>query len=123
MGEDFYGTKFYEEPRDAGRKTRGRFFEPLDKENFEQEITAEWESWLRYRRQDPPTKKEVEENYRMILTKRENAAKLASENAAKKDESEKPTLPSGSREIPGSSFPVYEEYISGLKKPLRNPKK
>lgn len=51
-GEDYFGNKYYEIPADpsGGRAKTARWFEPVDKENHEQEMTAEWASWLRGRR-------------------------------------------------------------------------
>lgn len=52
MGEDYHGNKYYEIPADASKNKSktSRWFEPPEKENHEQELTAEWESWLRGRR-------------------------------------------------------------------------
>ena len=53
MGEDYFGNKYYEIPKDPeSRKSRpARWFEPKDdKEKFDNELTAEWEAWLRFRR-------------------------------------------------------------------------
>lgn len=55
MGEDYFGNKYYEIPIQANsaRRRPERWFEPpghnMDK-YFDSELTAEWESWLRYRR-------------------------------------------------------------------------
>lgn len=107
IGEDFYGTKYYETPPRAGSyKRAARHFEPVTENNYEQEMPAEWEAWLRHRRREAPTKEEVEENYRIILMKRENAAKLLETHSGK--EVAKLTPPKYG-EIPGN-FPAYEEY-------------
>lgn len=52
MGEDYFGNKFYEIPKDpsGARRKTARWFEPLEKDNHEQEMAAEWEAWLRGRR-------------------------------------------------------------------------
>lgn len=52
MGEDYFGNKFYEIPKDLnrGKAKTSRWFEPPEKENHEQEMAGEWESWLRGRR-------------------------------------------------------------------------
>lgn len=51
-GEDYFGNKFYEIPKDLskGKNKTSRWFEPPEKENHEQEMASEWESWLRGRR-------------------------------------------------------------------------
>lgn len=53
IGEDYFGNKYYEIPADPriGKRRAERWFEPNgDQEDFERELTAEWESWLRGRR-------------------------------------------------------------------------
>ena len=54
MGEDYYGNKYFEIAANPsiGKRKPERWFEPSgeDKEIFDQERTAEWESWLRGRR-------------------------------------------------------------------------
>lgn len=52
MGEDYFGNKYYEIPANPaiGKRKPSRYFTPVDKEDFEQERTAEWDAWLRYRR-------------------------------------------------------------------------
>lgn len=52
MGEDYFGNKYYEIPPDPsiGKRKSSRWFEPVNKDDFEQERTAEWDSWLRGRR-------------------------------------------------------------------------
>lgn len=53
IGEDYFGNKYFEIPADPriGKRRAERWFEPAgDREEFERELTAEWESWLRGRR-------------------------------------------------------------------------
>lgn len=52
MGEDYFGNKYYEIPANPsiGKRKASRWFEPIDKDDFEQERTAEWDAWLRGRR-------------------------------------------------------------------------
>lgn len=52
MGEDYFGNKYYEIPPNpsVGQRKPSRWFVPVNKDDFEQEKTAEWESWLRGRR-------------------------------------------------------------------------
>ncbi|KMR04635.1 mitochondrial-like isoform 2 protein [Lasius niger] len=112
VGEDYYGTKYYEEDIRNSRRTKApRYFEPVNKEDFEQELPAEWESWLRYRRNDPPTREEIESNYRLAITKKENATKLLEENYSKNETTKDlPTRPSVSQPTNPGNFPVYKEY-------------
>lgn len=52
MGDDYFGNKYFEIPADPslGKRKATRWFTPVDKENFEQERTGEWDAWLRFRR-------------------------------------------------------------------------
>lgn len=53
IGEDYFGNKYYEIPPNPtiGKSKPSRWFEPpKDKEAFDNELTAEWEAWLRFRR-------------------------------------------------------------------------
>ncbi|XP_011502261.1 PREDICTED: mimitin, mitochondrial [Ceratosolen solmsi marchali] len=110
VGTDHFGTKYYEtiNSKSTMKKIR-RYFTPLNKTDFEQELPAEWEAWLRYRRKIPPTEKEVNDGYQMILTKRKNAAKLnatfsnyLSDSKSNKDQS--------STTHANLKYPVYEDY-------------
>lgn len=77
-GTDYFGTKYYEIPADPSRGKRrpSRWFEPHDKEEFQQEMPAEWESWLRFRRTDPPSDEEVMKNLAIIQLKQKNAVEV-----------------------------------------------
>ncbi|KYQ49936.1 hypothetical protein ALC60_10957 [Trachymyrmex zeteki] len=108
IGEDYYGTKYYEEDiRNSARKRPPRYFVPVNKEDFQQELPAEWEAWLRYRRKEPPTREEIEANYQLAITKKENAAKLL-ENRSKNDNTTNLPASSTQAATPGN-FPVYED--------------
>lgn len=110
IGEDYYGTKYYEEEiRYSSRKRPPRYFVPVNKEDFEQELPAEWESWLRYRRKEPPTQEEIETSYQLAVTKKENAAALKEKYSKSEDVKELP-VPSSSRPVTSGNFPIYEEY-------------
>lgn len=58
MGEDYFGNKYYEIPAQPqiGKRRPERWFVPTDNkhDNFDKELTAEWESWLRHRRYAMP---------------------------------------------------------------------
>lgn len=113
MGQDYYGTKYYEEEiRYSARKRPPRYFIPVNKEDFEQELPAEWEAWLRYRRKDPPTREEIDANYQLAMTKKENARKLLETHSKNEDIKNLPTSSTSSTsqaDTPGN-FPVYEDY-------------
>lgn len=76
VGTDYNGTRYYEiPPQNHVRNGKAsRWFIPQDGEaGFDQQLPAEWESWLRGRRAVPPTEEEVMKNLNLIQTKRENA--------------------------------------------------
>lgn len=53
MGEDYFGNKYFEIPAapTMGKRKPERWFVPKNnKDDFDSELTAEWESWLRGRR-------------------------------------------------------------------------
>lgn len=54
MGTDYFGNKYFERPAQPqiGKRRPERWFEHAENpdENFDKELTAEWESWLRHRR-------------------------------------------------------------------------
>lgn len=101
IGSDYFGTKYYEIPADpsVGKRKASRWFEPKDKEDFSQEMPAEWESWLRGRRSQPPTEEEVMKNLAIMEMKKKNAIEIE-----KKAGSPTPM------EKGYETFPKYPEY-------------
>lgn len=108
IGEDYFGNKYYEIPPNPsiGKRKASRWFEPSDKEAFDQELTAEWEAWLRGRRVEPPTKEELVKNLQIMEMKKRNAAELDAQYG-KKDIDGKLVAPEA--ETVGT-FPKYKEY-------------
>ncbi|CAG9769649.1 unnamed protein product [Ceutorhynchus assimilis] len=78
MGVDTFGNKYYEIPvNSSSARTRpSRWFEPPVKDDFASEMSAEWESWLRGRRKQPPTDEEVAKNYALMQLKKKNAIEV-----------------------------------------------
>ncbi|XP_034948077.1 NADH-ubiquinone oxidoreductase assembly factor N7BML [Chelonus insularis] len=103
VGEDYHGTKYYEDPERL--RNRGRSYEPADPENLHPEIPPEWEAWLRYRRANPPTPEEVMANYELMMTKKKNAAELEIQYNKEKGKTVE-AIPSK----PQLNFPTYDEY-------------
>lgn len=115
MGEDYFGNKYYEIPADpsTGKRNPSRWFEPPDKEAFDQELTAEWEAWLRYRRSEPPTREELIQNLQIIELKKRNAAELDAKYAKLKGGEEVSSTSSSAaavKEDTIGSFPKYDDY-------------
>lgn len=107
IGSDYFGNKYYEIPANpsVGKRKASRWFDPPEKEDFEQELPAEWEAWLRGRRKAPPSEEEVLKNLAIMQMKKKNAAELEAKYAKPGDEK---LL---QKEIKGSqSFPQYEEF-------------
>lgn len=108
IGEDRYGTKYYETAiaSRSSRKKPTRYFEAVDKDNFEPEMPPEWESWLRYRRTEPPTPEELERNYQITMSKKEKAAEIAAKYGSANSEKSEIYIDKKERK----PFPVYDEY-------------
>lgn len=77
-GADYFGNKYYEIPADPARGKRrpSRWFVPPTKDDFEQEMPAEWEAWLRGRRTEPPAEEEVAKNLAIMQMKKQNAVEV-----------------------------------------------
>lgn len=106
VGSDYFGNKYYEIPAEPsiGKRKASRWFEPVEKEDFEQEMPAEWEAWLRGRRSEPPQEEEVMRNLAIMQMKKKNAAELDAKYV-KTDQTEV------KKEVKGPlSFPKYDEY-------------
>lgn len=106
MGTDTFGNKYFEKAADprVGRRKVSRYFVPLEKNAFDQEIAPEWESWLRGRRDDPPTVEEIQHNTAFKEMKQHKAQVI--DAGFKKPE---PTLSlEAKRGV--DSFPKYDEY-------------
>ncbi|KAJ3665517.1 hypothetical protein Zmor_001009 [Zophobas morio] len=75
VGSDYFGNKYYEIPADpsVGKRKASRWFDPPKKDDFMQEMPAEWEAWLRGRRTEPPSEEEVMRNYALMQMKKKNA--------------------------------------------------
>ncbi|CAD6998464.1 NADH dehydrogenase [ubiquinone] 1 alpha subcomplex assembly factor 2 [Ceratitis capitata] len=108
IGEDYFGNKYYEIPANPsiGKRKASRYFVPNRKEAFDQELTAEWEAWLRGRRDEPPTREELVRNLSIMEMKQRNAAELEGSYGEKDDKGQ--VLPK-KRETIGT-FPKYNEY-------------
>ena len=83
VGEDIFGNRYYEIPADPSRgKRRGRRWftneaskhhDPRNHEStvgFDNEIPSEWDSWLRFRRDEPPTQQQVLQSYALAELKK-----------------------------------------------------
>lgn len=103
VGTDYFGNKYFEIPANpsVGKRKASRWFDPPETENFEQELPAEWESWLRGRRKQPPEESEILKNLAIMKMKKENAAKYAKQSDTKMFNTEQKGA---------DSFPKYDDY-------------
>lgn len=78
IGTDYFGNKYYEIPANPSvkKKRASRWFLPPEKDEFMQDMPAEWESWLRGRRRNPPTEDEVMKNLAIMQMKKKNAIEI-----------------------------------------------
>lgn len=89
VGRDPYGNMYYELPAQPqlGKRRPTRWYDTaqtgkgdmLHKDawgGFDSDLPAEWESWLRFRRTQPPSEDEVLNSLAIAELKKVNAAKL-----------------------------------------------
>jgi len=107
MGEDYFGNKYYEIGANPsiGKRRASRWFEPSDKDAFDQELPAEWEAWLRNRRDNVPTDEELMKNLAIMDMKKTNALKLDQKFKKVIDKGDLQKIEKGL-----SSFPKYDDY-------------
>lgn len=112
MGSDYFGNKYYEIPPNPsiGKRKASRWFVPPNKEDFDQEMAAEWEAWLRFRRTETPTDEELFRNLSIMEMKKKNALEVEKKAG-------KPTPLLKGME----TFPKREEYELLPGKPQQKP--
>ncbi len=89
IGKDPFGNRYYELPADPSRGKRRpqRWYispdtyqkEALGRDSaggFDAKMPSEWESWLRHRREQPPSEETVLQNMAIADMKKRNAARL-----------------------------------------------
>ncbi|XP_060524368.1 NADH dehydrogenase [ubiquinone] 1 alpha subcomplex assembly factor 2 [Cylas formicarius] len=78
IGTDNFGNKYYEIPANpsVGKSRHTRYYEPPTKDDFQEERSPEWDSWLRGRRKLPPTEEEISRNLAIIEMKKKNAIEV-----------------------------------------------
>lgn len=77
-GTDRLGNQYFEVPENRlhHHLKSKRYFVPAPGQQWSSERSPEWESWLRYRREQPPSADEIEYNEQMALMKKTNASAL-----------------------------------------------
>ncbi|GBP90598.1 hypothetical protein EVAR_86438_1 [Eumeta japonica] len=109
QAKDYLGNTYFEIPPNPslGKRKATRWYDPPKGKDFNDPVPPEWEAWLRQRRNEPPTKEEIEYNLAIIKLKQENAAKIEAKRIA-----EGGSLPT-QQEKGIETFPVYAEFKSG----------
>ncbi|XP_075223257.1 NADH dehydrogenase [ubiquinone] 1 alpha subcomplex assembly factor 2 [Lycorma delicatula] len=107
IGKDHLGNVYYEIPADISRGKRrpSRWFTPEDRSAFDQEIPAEWESWLRFRRIQPPSEEEIMKNLKLMDIKKQKALEIETKYSA-----DHPKQIVEQPKTAFESFPKYDDY-------------
>jgi len=103
VGTDKFGNSYYNVTIvQNGREVTRRQCKPKDYQGqelahltYEPNIPAEWESWLRKRRRDPPTEEELEASQRYREMVQQRAANLAAKDAKMREEEQRMGLTRG----------------------------
>jgi len=123
VGRDPYGNTYYEIPAQPqlGKRRPTRWYNTAETERadiidkdlwagFDSNLPAEWESWLRFRRTEPPTDDEVLKSLAIAEMKKVNAAKL---EMARIEELKAQGLDAGPpkpQDHEKTPYPKYEEF-------------
>ncbi|XP_054723135.1 NADH dehydrogenase [ubiquinone] 1 alpha subcomplex assembly factor 2-like [Uloborus diversus] len=112
VGEDHLGNRYFEGFRDPKVSSRpvSRWFVPKDGE-WQQNLPAEWEAWIRGRRLQPPTQEEVEMNLAIAKTKKLKGDQIEAEAALKRRNNDSFRSQESSSEVK-KGFP----HLDGLEK-------
>lgn len=78
VGRDYLGNVYWEQPPDPvkGRTKFKRWYFPQSDDDWDRPIPPEWESWLRYRRPDPPSEEEINRNIAIAQLKKIRAKEI-----------------------------------------------
>ena len=79
---------------------------------FDAELPSDWESWLRHRRANPPSEKEVMQSLALAEMKKMNAAKLEEARHAEMVAAGLDPSPPGLQDHEKTPYPKYAEYGS-----------
>ena len=125
IGKDPYGNSYYELPAEPqlGKRRPTRWYNtgditkddaetgPSEKwGGFDAELPAEWESWLRHRRAEPPTEREVLQSLALSQMKKINAAKLEDQRRAEMLAGGLDPNPPAQQDHEKTPYPKYDEY-------------
>ena len=106
VGTDLQGNKYYETVRE-GKKPKREMFAFIEHAQYTPELMPiEWEAWIRGKRDDPPTHKELLTQQKRIRTVQNRAKQLEEKEQEQQAlEQQTPLLVS---QVGHASKPVYE---------------
>eukprot|EP00093_Oithona_nana_P007446 07446.XXX_347454_346845_1 [CDS] Oithona nana genome sequencing. len=123
VGEDYIGNRYFEIPADPShgkRRPRRWFTSPASNyhdprgsnitEGFDNEVPSEWESWLRNRRELPPTEAEILQSFAIADLKKRNAADLERKRIEELKAEGRYVGPDKPLDHEKTFFPKYDEY-------------
>lgn len=86
IGSDHLGNKYYEHVRTTGKLQRSVENNLPHEDYTSGQIPTEWDSWIRGRRDDPPTQEEVDKQLQYIYNIQRKAALKQIEDDARQEE-------------------------------------
>ncbi|XP_021390027.2 NADH dehydrogenase [ubiquinone] 1 alpha subcomplex assembly factor 2 [Lonchura striata] len=126
VGTDQFGNKYYRVPKHESRAGQiipeRRFVEAVNREAYQYQIgdfPAEWEAWIRKKREDPPTIEEIlrNENYREEMKQKVKDVSEKDKLLQAKEYEEGLVAEPGHTQVKGhASAPYY-----GKKEPSQDP--
>lgn len=92
IGKDQFGNTYYEETigESRGMRKTKRSFEPANLTRYDSPVPPEWNAWLNYRKEKPPTEQQIDTNMFETAVRREKATEIAKKFAKPEEVKKKP---------------------------------
>ncbi|XP_064626769.1 NADH dehydrogenase [ubiquinone] 1 alpha subcomplex assembly factor 2-like [Lineus longissimus] len=113
VGEDHLGNKYFEIQKDekSGVKAKRSYKAHTEDPTAVGDIPTEWDSWLRWRRNDPPMQEEIDKNYAMMMARQARAQEQDMKDKLEAEENyEAGTVHRVEAYQDKSKFPTYSDY-------------
>jgi len=123
IGRDPFGNSYYELPAqpELGKRRPTRWYnaEVTGRKDivsrdvwagFDSNMPSEWESWLRFRRDQPPTDEEVMQSLQLAEMKKRNAAMLEEKRIREMQAAGLDTSPPKPQDHEKPAYPKYDEF-------------
>ncbi|XP_023341361.1 NADH dehydrogenase [ubiquinone] 1 alpha subcomplex assembly factor 2 [Eurytemora carolleeae] len=122
IGRDPYGNIYYELPAQPqlGKRRPTRWYSAAEATNdaknkevwtgFDSDLPSEWESWLRFRRNEAPTEEEVMQSLALAELKKLNAAKLEEKRRTEMQAAGIDSGPPKPQDHEKTPYPKYANY-------------